>query len=149
MECWKIIKNIIFRILKSLFCLFITGDIFYTAFMLDGYGEYTTQMTVYTGILIFLAIANWVILFSKLNIRYKFLIVVLTLLVYSNSIKYFPEVANIENQETCLDIGICHEGTQIRVDDIVITITEETCRQNNFVWDSEKKSCNVRENLNK
>lgn len=149
MECWKIIKVIIFRIFKTLFCLFITGDILYTAFMLDGYGDYTTQMTVYMSILVFLAIANWVILFSKLNRGYKFLIILLTILCYSNTVKYFPDVAHIDYQETCLDVGICHEGTQIRVDDVVITITEENCHRNNFVWNSEKKSCNVREKINK
>lgn len=101
----NLIKRIFLNILKTIFCLYTTGDIFYTYYVFDGM-EMTLQMKIYLFILIVLAITNWFILFSKLRIEFKLALVIITIL-FGYTAKIIPDVEHAFSIERCLDSQIC------------------------------------------
>lgn len=46
-----------------------------------------------------------------------------------------------DDQDTCLDISICKEGLPLNVEGKKITINEQTCKENEGIWYSDKKVC--------
>lgn len=45
------------------------------------------------------------------------------------------------NKEMCVDTGICPEGVKFKG----YVITKDYCQKNNYKWDNENKTCNLRE----
>ena len=46
-----------------------------------------------------------------------------------------------DDMDTCLDVGYCKEGLPLNVEGKEIIITEQTCKDNNGIWYSDKKVC--------
>lgn len=101
----ELFKKIIYNILKTLFCLYITLDIPYTHYVFWEQ-EVTMQMKIYMFILIVLAASNWVLLFSKINIKIKLTLIIMTIL-FTFSTHLFPDVEQAFRMESCLDSQIC------------------------------------------
>lgn len=142
MKIFKYMLKIIVNILKTVFCLFVTGDIFYTKFILDIQGEQTLQMKVYWFLLIVLAILCWGILFSKFNRIIK-TSVIIAVILFNCSAKIVPDVKYAFDFETCFDIGVCREGLEIKTRHGLMKVNKENCLKYNYVWNDKKKYCEM------
>lgn len=135
----ELLKKITFNIFRFLFCLFVTGDIFFTHFVFAG-NAYSFQMKIYMIILIILAIANWVILFSRLKVEIKLILVAVTIL-FNHSVNFFPEVKYAFDYDTCLDMNYCAEGLEINTNQGKMKINKENCLKHGYKWNDKKKYC--------
>lgn len=46
-----------------------------------------------------------------------------------------------DDTDACLDSGYCKEGLPLNVQGKEIIINEQTCKDNNGMWHSDKKAC--------
>ena len=81
--------------------------------------------------------------FVKMKFFKKFLGFVLLLFV----IKFLfilPAVNYAFEVDTCIDIGVCKEGIETKIDGQLIEINKENCLLHNKEWDDNINSCYVR-----
>lgn len=48
-----------------------------------------------------------------------------------------------EDKDICLDTGICKEGLEVNTINGNITISKENCIKYNWLWNEERRYCNV------
>lgn len=96
----KSFYRILVNILKFLFCMFVTGDIFYTHYIFSAQ-ESTLQLKIYTIILVILVLLSWIVLFSRLNKAIK-LALILIVILFNYSGRIVPDVKYAHDYETCL-----------------------------------------------
>lgn len=109
----NIIKKFLINLFQTLFCLFMTGDIIYNDYVFYGF-ERTIQMKIYMALIIIIALANWIVLFSKVKIQIKLTLVILSIFSF-HLINLFPDVRLLYDFETCLDMGNCSEEMIINI----------------------------------
>lgn len=136
-------KRIVLNILKTIFCLFVTGDILYTGYMLDGSGGYTFQQIIWMCFLIIFAVAAWSVLFSQQKPGLK-LAVVIIIILFNYCVDLFPEVRYAFDLDNCLDMGICAEGLEVKTEHGLIKINKESCLKYGFEWNEKKLYCYLR-----
>ena len=47
----------------------------------------------------------------------------------------------MKDQDVCLDTGLCKEGLELNTENGIITINDQTCKENNGIWIAEKQVC--------
>lgn len=47
----------------------------------------------------------------------------------------------MKDQDVCLDTGLCKEGLELNTENGIITINDQTCKENNGIWIVEKQVC--------
>lgn len=47
----------------------------------------------------------------------------------------------MNDQDVCLDIGFCKAGLELNTSNGIITVNEQTCKENNGFWIAEKQVC--------
>lgn len=48
-----------------------------------------------------------------------------------------------EDKDICLDSGICKEGLEVNTNYGLVKISKEKCIKYNWLWNEEKRYCNV------
>ena len=124
----KIVK-LFLKILVSLLLIFY---IIYLNFIASGDTILYNLISVFFVILIILNLFNKI---PKLNI---FLIIIFWIII-----NRLPFINKVFYKDTCLDTSICKEGLEINTEYGLIKINKENCLKYNWVWDNEKKSCNL------
>ena len=46
-----------------------------------------------------------------------------------------------DDKDTCLDISVCKEGLPLNIEGEKIIVNEQTCKEYNGIWYSDKKAC--------
>lgn len=49
-----------------------------------------------------------------------------------------------DDKDICLDTGICKEGLELNTNYGLVTISKENCIKYNWLWNEEKRYCNVK-----
>ena len=139
---------VVYTIFKILICLFITAFLAY-GFMnvairsILGYESWNLQIIFYLLFTIFTLIALWVIPFIKLKLIIK--IIPLILLVFHFQLpQLLPSVMYQFEQSSCVEDGICAEGTKITRKGQKIIINKESCLKYGWEWHEDRKWCDIR-----
>lgn len=47
------------------------------------------------------------------------------------------------DKDTCLDVGVCHEGLDINTEEGYWIINKENCLKNHYEWNDKNKNCKL------
>lgn len=92
--------------------------------------------------MIILAITNWFVLFSKLNIEIKLAVIAVTILG-SHIINFIPDVKYAFDFDTCIDMNYCAEGLEINTKHGLMKVNKENCLKYNYEWNEQRKYCYI------
>jgi len=134
---------------KIIFCLFLTLLILYFNFIvivtIGASDTIDWQIILYNLFSVFVLLIIWFLIFAKIKIKYKFLLIV-PVFIWLFLPKFLPNVMKQFDLDSCLDTGLCREGI-IKMQDNkgnAIPINKENCTNNGYVWYEKDKACNLR-----
>lgn len=133
---------IIFCIISSFFVMFHTLIILVHSIFAD----FDVQILLFIVFSVFMIASFWLLGFIRISIQVKILIftaLFFLLLNYINISSKIPTISKILDKDICLDTGICKEGLEVNTNHGLVTINKENCIKYNWLWNEEKRYCNV------
>lgn len=145
LEKLKLIFNILIYFVYVFICVCITLFLGYIGclILVISMKNYPFQTITFLILSLGAVVVLWSLLFVKMKFFKKFLGFVLLLLI----IKFLfilPAVNYAFEVDTCIDIGVCKEGIETKIDGQLIEINKENCLLHNKEWDDNINSCYVR-----
>ena len=74
----------------------------------------------------------------KIFLKFTILLIIIIYVIYISIIS-----STGFDKDVCLDSSVCKEGLEINTEYGLVKINKENCLKYNWVWDNEKKSCNL------
>ncbi len=134
----------LFFIVKLFFSVFISLILCLSAYTILLNERYHYQAFLYVLASFFIIIGFLYIIFFKTEKHVKIIFCIL-ILIHIFVVAKLPKVKRAFAKDTCLDIGICKEGLEIRnAEGNIVKINKENCLKYNWSWNEERKSCDVR-----
>lgn len=139
------LKNILIKLITFLYgivCVPITlGLLFYVGIItIINLFETNILLTIIFFIFSIAAIVSlWLFAFKKIKMWIQLIIFIMVATYFYFSLQ-FPVVQRSIDVNMCMDMGICAEG--IRFGDG--TMTKEYCLGKKYIWNDEKKWCDMR-----
>lgn len=141
-------KNVL-NILYIIFCVLGSGLVLFYTFIILFHAIFTgfdVQILLFIVFSVFMIAGFWLLKFIRISIRFKIIIftaLFVLLLNYINLSSKIPSVSKVLDKDICLDCGICKEGLELNTNYGLVTINKENCMKYNWLWNEEKKYCNV------
>lgn len=129
-------KKYFFYFVKILTCLSLNAFLFLASYIPLFARNYDWQLFIYLIFFILLIIGTWVLFFIRNEIYMKIVYIIL-FSVFINAYNFIPSVKQEFDFDSCVDMGICSEGTKFN-DGIM---NEKYCQKHNGKWNDERKEC--------
>lgn len=109
---------------------------------------FDNQVKIAIILALFNIILASIFFFYKTSIK-LFFIFLTFIIIYNTVYNDMPTTRTYQEEDLCLEFGICSDGTSIRIDNKVIQINKETCLEHNRIWDNKRNVCKIREYIKK
>ncbi len=139
------LKNILIKLITVLYgviCVPITFGLLFYVGIITITNLFETNILLTIGFSMFsiaAIISLWLFAFKKIKMWVQLIIFIIVAIYFYGSLQ-FPVVQKGIDVNMCMDMGVCAEG--IKFSDGIMT--EEYCEENNYIWNDEKKYCDMR-----